>query len=95
MRGTLECCTFSRSVPAQIIIMAGGGVMPSNISSLVATTGVHEVHATARGVVPSGMVFRMDPPVYMGGEKTNTPEAEYQRKETRTDIVAALVAAIK
>lgn len=57
----IACC--------QCIIMAGGGVTPDNVAELIAQTSVIEVHATARAALASGMVYRKDPPVYMGGEK--------------------------
>lgn len=48
--------------------------------------------AAARTVVPSRMTFRKDPPIYMGGEKVNSPEAEYAIKVASSDAVAAIIA---
>jgi copper homeostasis protein len=42
----------------RIAIMAGGGVRPHNIRSIVQGTGVVEVHAGLRSVVPGPMLFR-------------------------------------
>jgi copper homeostasis protein len=53
----------------QCVVMAGGGVTAENVAELVKITGVTEVHATARVSVPSAMVYRHSPTVYMGGEK--------------------------
>lgn len=74
--------------------MAGGGVRSDNVSRLVAMTGVTEVHATARVTLPSGMSYIHTPVVYMGGEKLNSPEVEYQRKEATVESVLAIVSAL-
>lgn len=38
------------------------------------------------------MVYRKDPPIYMGGEKVNSPESEYAIKVASSDAVAAIIA---
>lgn len=74
----------------RIIIMAGCGVNPSNAKRIVDETGVEELHASARGVVKSGMLFR-NPAVSMG-----TPgEDEYSRLSTSEDIVKQLSELLK
>jgi copper homeostasis protein len=42
----------------RITVMAGGGVRPHNIRRIVQGTGVLEVHAGLRSVVPGPMLFR-------------------------------------
>ncbi|MFD2999316.1 copper homeostasis protein CutC [Pontibacter toksunensis] len=46
----------------QLIILPGGGVNPTNVSEIVAKTGVSEVHASVRRLVESNMAFRKDYP---------------------------------
>jgi copper homeostasis protein CutC len=55
----------------QCVVMAGGGVTADNAKELVRITGVSEVHATARVSMPSRMVYKHMPTVYMGGEKVS------------------------
>lgn len=50
----------------RIRIMAGSGISEENIRELAMRTGVHEFHATLRGVVDSRMKFR-NPAIRMGG----------------------------
>jgi copper homeostasis protein len=60
-------------------IIAGSGIDESNIVALIEKTGVHQVHATLRSIVPSPMRYQNDG-VSMGGsmgmERTGM---EYQR----------------
>jgi copper homeostasis protein len=42
----------------RITVMAGGGITAQNISRIVQQTGVLEVHAGLRSVVPGPMIFR-------------------------------------
>lgn len=73
-------------------ILAGGGVTAANAAALVASTGVHEVHGSGREYVDGRMAFRKEPPVYMGGEKVNTPAVEYGIKQATVASVGAIVA---
>ena len=65
----------------KMIILAGGGLTPSNIPSFVLQTGCREVHASLRGEndKKEKMVFRKMN-LYMGGEKINSGEVEYSNK---------------
>lgn len=61
--------------------MAGGGVSESNITELVASTGICEVHGSARGPIEWGAMQYRKENVYMGGTKVNDGlEAEYGYK---------------
>lgn len=42
----------------KIVIMAGGGIREQNVASLLARTGVREIHAGLRSVLPSPMRYR-------------------------------------
>jgi copper homeostasis protein len=43
---------------SQIRIMAGGGVSPQNVRKIVLQSGVTEIHAGVRSIVPGKMLFR-------------------------------------
>lgn len=74
----------------RIIILAGGGVNSRNVKRLIESTGVIEVHASARSSVASYMQFRR------GGVSMGTPGAdEYSRKITDAAEVAAIVDQLK
>lgn len=74
----------------RIVVMAGGGITPSNVSRLVALTGVQEVHLSARSVVESKMVHRHTR-CTMGG---NVPPGDFAWKSTDLGIVQAVVRAV-
>jgi copper homeostasis protein len=81
-----------------VIVLAGGGVSASNARELALATGVREVHGTARVTLPCHGSYRPERDediVYMGGERRNTPEAEYSRKAATRESVAAVVAALR
>ncbi|MFM2135780.1 MAG: Copper homeostasis protein CutC [Bacteroidota bacterium] len=44
----------------KITVMAGAGVRPDNVASLVRSTGVREVHLSGKVMMKSGMSFRRD-----------------------------------
>lgn len=69
----------------RISIMPGCGVVPENVTKIVRETGVHEVHASAKGIVNSLMVFR-----HSGVSMGNKGGDEYACVETLQDIVAEL-----
>lgn len=74
----------------RIIILAGGGVNSGNVRKLIESTGVKEVHASARSSVASDMQFRR------GGVSMGAPGAdEYSRKVTDAAEVAAIVDQLK
>lgn len=78
-----------RQSAGRVVIMAGGGVTADNLPSLLAATGVREVHFSARALVESPMIFRRQG-VYMG--KAYTPD-EYTRKVTQAELVRRMTAA--
>ena len=57
----------------RIVIMAGGGVRAENLAQLMAVTGAHEFHTSARTTVPSKMQFR-NPRISI----SSAPESEYE-----------------
>ena len=71
-----------------ISIMPGCGIEPEHVRSLVAQTGVREVHATAFRLLESPMQHR-NPAVYMGVEGL----PEYSRHVTDAERVRAYVQA--
>ena len=78
-----------------LLIAAGGGLTERNAADLVRATGVREVHGSLRHSVPSAMRYRRDPPVYMGAEKLNRPEVEFEVRVTQREKVAAVVSALE
>ncbi len=58
----------------RVVVMPGSGIKPENARSLVARTGVKEIHLGLRSAVPSLMVYR-NPRVSMGSAEGR----EYQR----------------
>lgn len=78
----------------RLLVAAGGGLTESNAAALVAATGVPEVHGSLRGVRASEMRHRPAPPIFMGGEKVNTPEVEFELKAVQQERVAAVVRAL-
>jgi copper homeostasis protein len=84
----LELITaLHKQAAGRIIVMPGGGLTPSNIQKFVATTGVSEVHLSARHAVESGMSYR-NSRVFMGG--TLRPP-EFSWKTTDEAAVRAVV----
>ncbi len=57
MAGTGLIRDLQKEFPDMIFI-AAGGVIPSNVSEIIAETGVKEVHASAKTTVKSSMKFR-------------------------------------
>ena len=93
--GTATLARIVQHVGSRLVVMAGGGVTEANIASLVAATGVHEVHGSARTFRWGESLYRKAG-VYMGGEKLNSgDEVEYGRKVTDADKVRTMVSALK
>ena len=91
LEGRQVIAELQRQAAGRITIMAGGGLTPQNVPELVATTGVTEVHLSARKLVTSGMIFRNEN-CSLGG---TAPEAEYSWKTTDAEAVRAVVEAIR
>jgi len=68
----------------RIKIMAGSGVNSKNAADVIAQTGVHEIHASAKARVPSPMRFQRN--VSMG----STGGEEYMRSVANEGEVRAL-----
>ena len=77
-----------------IVVAAGGGVTEANAAALLQQTGAPELHGSARDAVRSGMRFRPEPPIHMGGEKRNGPTSEFEWRCTAPAKVAGIVAAM-
>ena len=79
-----------------VTVIAAGGVGAHNVATTLRAAGLAQAHGTARppGFAPGAAVFRRDPPVYMGGEKANTPEAEYGLRIATKESVGAVVRAM-
>lgn len=74
----------------RLVVMAGAGVRPGNVATIVARTGVREVHLSASAWTASAMTFRRGD-VPMGAVR---PPDEYVLRTTDGDVVAAVVAAL-
>ncbi len=75
----------------RLVVMAGAGVRDDNVRTLVATTGVREVHLSAVTWHSSAMTFRR-PGVPMG---SSAPQDEYAQRGTDGAMVARVVAAVR
>jgi copper homeostasis protein len=73
----------------RIRIMAGSGINSKNATEVIAQTGVHEIHASARAPVPSPMRLQRNVP--MG----STGNAEYTRFVANEEEVRALAKILK
>lgn len=58
MDGAKTIAELVRRAGDQIIVMAGGGIKSNNVRSIVTQTGVREIHAGLRSVVPSPMKYQ-------------------------------------
>ena len=58
--GVQNLASLMRAAEDRIRIMAGGGIAPDNLRTIVQETGVLEVHAGLRSIVPGPMLFRND-----------------------------------
>lgn len=67
----------------RISLMPGGGVTPENLAEIVTTTGVREIHLSARHRVNGGMTFRNEG-CFMG---SFSKDDEYSWREASEDLV--------
>ena len=74
-----------KQAAGRIEIMPGSGVSPSNVAKILNETGANEIHASARSVVESRMLYRHEG-VGMGRKDAN----EYARRETSKKEVEIL-----
>jgi copper homeostasis protein len=70
----------------RIIIMPGSGINEHNVAHLVRYTGVKEIHASARSMVASLMLYKNDH-IILGG----TPHDEYSFDQTNVNRVRKLI----
>ncbi|MDE7346358.1 MAG: copper homeostasis protein CutC [Muribaculaceae bacterium] len=66
--------------------IAAGGVIPSNVSKIVAVSGVREIHASAKTSIESSMTYRRTG-VSMGSPDTD----EFSRATTSEKTVKAII----
>ncbi len=72
-----------------ITFIAAGGVIPSNVTEIVAATGVREIHASAKTTVESAMTYRKK------GVSMGSPDAdEFSHTRTSEKTVKALAKAL-
>lgn len=89
LEGADMLAQLQRNASHKLTILAGGGVTPANAAEIMRKTGVHELHASARGPIQSLMRFR-HPGVSMGAPGCD----EYTRNTTNAQIVNQLVQAM-
>jgi copper homeostasis protein len=80
-------CELQKQAGGRIIVMPGGGLTPRNIHRVVQTSGVSEIHLSARAGVESHMQFR-NSRCFMGG--TLRPP-EFSWKTTDEALVRTIV----
>lgn len=76
---------LNETAAGRIIILGGCGVSPSNAAGIIASTGLTELHASARSSVESLMSFR-NSNVAMGAAGSD----EFSRKSTDISKVRQL-----
>lgn len=81
---------LNEQAAGRIKLMAGGGVTPANAAEILRLTGLDEIHASAKTMVGSKMVFRRKG-VSMGAAVAD----EYQRPTLSASTLAAIAASIK
>ena len=74
----------------RVSVMPGGGVTAENLSEIMASTGVREIHLSARHPVRGGMTFRNND-CFMG---TFSKADEYSWREASEDIIRKTKAAM-
>lgn len=92
--GVSQLAALVTQAAGRASIMPGGGVTEKNLGELVRSTGVSEIHLSARSAVRGGMTF-FNPGCYMGGF---TKDDEYGWREAdpgkvricKTALTAAL-----
>lgn len=84
-----------RQSAGRVSLMPGGGVTTENLGEIMASTGVREIHLSARHPVSGGMIFR-NGGCFMG---TFSKADEYTWREASEDIIrkakAAMLARMK
>jgi len=91
LEGMETIAALQKQAAGRIIVMPGGGITPRNIEKIVASTGVTEVHLSARKSVESGMAYR-NSRVFMGG--TLRPP-EFGWKTTDESAVGSVVKTLR
>lgn len=83
-----------RQADGRVAILAGGGVRGANVVELVRSTGVREVHSSARRSVESAMRFRPDPrQISMcGGQPSDWRWGDTDEGAARAVVAAAMEA---
>jgi copper homeostasis protein len=74
-------------------IVPGGGLSTDNIAAVVAATKVRMVHASLRSTKDGAMVYRK-PGVFMGGDKTNTPDTEFTSRTADLSMIREVVSTL-
>ncbi|WP_304678976.1 copper homeostasis protein CutC [uncultured Duncaniella sp.] len=89
MEGAETLRRLNRQAARRITLLAGGGVTPDNAREILSSTGLNEIHASAKTSVASAMTFRRQS-VCMGIPDKD----EYIRTMTDAATVAAIISAI-
>jgi copper homeostasis protein len=91
MEGLDLISELQKQASGRIIIMPGGGVTLRNARRIVETTGVSEIHLSARKQIDSGMEFR-NSRCFMGGALR---PPEFSWKTTDESLVRTLVETLR
>lgn len=85
LEGAEMLAKLIKQADGRISIMPGAGINKTNISAIISQTGAKEVHASARLVIPSKMLFR-NAELNMGADAD-----EYSTSLTDADLVKNLL----
>ncbi len=81
--GTAVISALVKQSTGRVSLMPGGGVTPDNLAEIVTSTGVREIHLSARQRVNGGMIFR-NADCFMG---TFSKDDEYSWREASEDLI--------
>lgn len=90
LQGAQTLADLQKQADDRLIILAGGGVSPDNAAEIMQKSGVHELHASARAPLASGMRHKHEG-VSMGAAGND----EYTRITTNSDIVKQIAQAMR
>ncbi len=86
LQGAGLICKLIQQAGKSMVIMPGSGVDEGNITTLMAATGAHEYHASARGKVQSSMAYQRKELYMAAGQGLS----EYENLVADTEKIAAI-----
>lgn len=88
--GAVVISALVKQSAGRVSLMPGGGVTPQNLAEIVESTGVREIHLSARHPVTGAMIYRNES-CFMG---TYSKADEYTWREASEDLIREARAAM-